>query len=274
MRRIGSRWRLTIRRGDKTYDVEAATVFVAGGAIQTPALLQRSGVRQNVGRSLDLHPTVKIVAEFDEPINNGDAVVGVHQVKEFSPRIGLGCSISTPPYLGIAMLDHRDAAARLRERASRQAIYYAMVAGAGSGAVRALPGFRDPLVRYKLHDRGLRDLADGLRIVAQCAFAAGAKIVYPSVGGMAPLTDVDQLSTVPAVLPPARTSLMTVHLFSSCPMGEDRSRCAVDSFGKVHEADGLYVSDASLLCSAPGVNPQGSIMGFARRNALKFLNRL
>lgn len=274
IRRIGSRWRLTVRRAGDVQNVEVDTVFVAGGAVQTPALLQRSGVRQNIGRSFDLHPTVKIVAEFAEPINNGDAVVGVHQVKEFSPRISLGCSISTTPYLGIAMLDHRDSAAQLRERASRQAIYYAMVTGAGAGTVRALPGFRDPLVRYRLHDRGLRDLADGLRIVAQCAFAAGATVVYPSVRGMAPLIGADELSTVPTLLPAARTSLMTVHLFSSCPMGEDRSRCAVDSFGKVHEADGLYVCDASILCSAPGVNPQGSIMGFARRNALKFLNRL
>lgn len=274
MRRIGSRWRVTIRRGDEVRYLEADTVFVAGGAIQTPALLQRSGVKHNVGRSLDLHPTVKIVAEFAEPVNHVEAGVGVHQVKEFSPRLGLGCSISTPPYLGLAMLDHRDAGARLRESANRQAIYYAMTTGAGIGTVRAIPGFGDPLVRYKLHERGMRDLAEGLRIVTECAFAAGAEVIYPSVTGMAPIRrDVD-LSMVPGMLPRAQTSLMTVHLFSSCPMGEDRTRCAVDSFGKAHEADGLYVSDASLLCSAPGVNPQGSIMGFARRNAFKFLNQL
>jgi len=46
-----------------------------------------------------------------------------------------------------------------------------------------------------------------------------------------------------------------------------------DSFGRVHGHDNLYVSDASLLCTAPGVNPQGSIMALARRNALAFLQR-
>ena len=30
----------------------------------------------------------------------------MHQVKEFSPRISLGCSISSYPYLKLAMLDH------------------------------------------------------------------------------------------------------------------------------------------------------------------------
>ncbi len=64
---------------------------------------------------------------------------------------------------------------------------------------------------------------------------------------------------------------MTIHLFSSCPMGENRDLCAVDSFGRVHEIEGLHVADASLLPTALGVNPQGSIMAFARRNALRFI---
>jgi choline dehydrogenase-like flavoprotein len=54
-------------------------------------------------------------------------------------------------------------------------------------------------------------------------------------------------------------------------MGEDRSKCAVDSFGRIHGLKNLFVNDASLLCTAPGVNPQGSIMALARRNTLKFL---
>ena len=64
---------------------------------------------------------------------------------------------------------------------------------------------------------------------------------------------------------------MTVHLVGSCPMGERRDRCAVDSFGRVHDVAGLHIADASILCSAPGVNPQGTIMALARRNALAFL---
>ena len=64
---------------------------------------------------------------------------------------------------------------------------------------------------------------------------------------------------------------MTIHAFSTCPMGQDRGRTVADSFGRVHEAIGLHIADASLLCGPPGVNPQGSIMAFARRNALALL---
>jgi choline dehydrogenase-like flavoprotein len=57
-------------------------------------------------------------------------------------------------------------------------------------------------------------------------------------------------------------------------MGENRSSCATDSFGLVRGFKNLFVNDASLLCTAPGVNPQGSIMALARRNTLKFLRKL
>jgi choline dehydrogenase-like flavoprotein len=54
-------------------------------------------------------------------------------------------------------------------------------------------------------------------------------------------------------------------------MGENRDLCAADSFGRVRGVDKLRIADASLLCTAPGVNPQGSIMAICRRNALHFL---
>ncbi len=40
--------------------------------------------------------------------------------------------------------------------------------------------------------------------------------------------------------------------------------------GGVADLANLYVNDASLLPDSPGVNPQGSVMAFARRNAVHF----
>ena len=44
--------------------------------------------------------------------------------------------------------------------------------------------------------------------------------------------------------------------------------------GAVPGFPNLFVNDASLLCTAPGVNPQGSIMALARRNVMKFLGKI
>lgn len=273
----GGRWRLAARHGppdrpERGIEIAADTVFVAGGAVQTPALLRRSGIKRNVGDSLKLHATIKVVARFPEEVNDREMGVPVHQVKQFAPRFSFGCSISTPPYLALAMLDHPEHLHEVNPHWRRMAIYYAMITG-GCGSVRPAPSFRDPLVRYRLGESDLRDLSDAVRELCRCLFASGAEALYPSIRGAPVIRSENDSTRIPRPVPADRTSVMTIHLMASCPMGENRERCAVDSYGKVHGVDGLYVADASLLCGAPGVNPQGSVMALVRRNALATLER-
>ncbi|HWP65416.1 MAG TPA: GMC family oxidoreductase [Candidatus Limnocylindria bacterium] len=274
LRRVAGTWCAeAVRRDDahrpETVELRARTVFVAGGAVQTPALLRRSGIRRGIGDALHFHPTVKVVAEFPDVVNDVHAGVPVHQIKEFAPRLSLGGSASAPPHLALAMTDHPEHLRPVLAEWRRHAIYYAAGTG-GRGRVRAVPLYEDPLVRYALADSDLRELALGLRRLCECLLAAGAVRLYPSVRGVPPLAGEVDLGRLPSTLPRERTSAMTVHAFSTCPMGEAPG-CATDSHGRVHGVPDLYVADASLLCGPPGVNPQGSVMAFARRNALAFL---
>ncbi len=279
IRQEGRRWTLKgshSPEGSSSYplQVEAETVFIAGGAIQTPALLRRSGITYNIGNFLQMHPTVKVIAQFSENVNSADLGVPVHQVKEFAPRFSFGCSISSLPYLALGMNDHPLYSHQVNQNWQKMAIYYAMITSSGSGTVRCLPGYRAPLVRYRLTTEDLRTLSESLQKLGLLLFEAGAVALYPSLTNGMRFTQPFDLNQLPDALPRSRTNLMTIHLFSSCPMGENKAICAVDSFGKVHDLQNLYVADASLLCTAPGVNPQGSIMAIARRNALKFLGKL
>lgn len=253
-------------------EIRCKTVFVCAGAIHTAALLRRSGITQNIGNSLRMHPTVKVVARFPDPVNSRDMGVTVEQVKEFSPQLSFGVSVSRAPYISLAMLDHPEQQKIVDERWQNMAIYYAMITG-GNGTVRNVPGYADPLARYALSNEDMRDLAEGARKLSALLLAAGAEELYPTVAGFPALRSGDGLRKLPDTLPQGRASLMSVHLFSSCPMGENKEKCAADSFGKVHGFDNLYINDGSLLCTAPGVNPQGSIMAFARRNVVHFLQR-
>jgi choline dehydrogenase-like flavoprotein len=276
IRRDGNRWRLegtSIADGaNRSVSIEAQTVFLSAGAIQTPAILRRSGITKNVGNSLSMHPTVKLVATFPEDVNFPGLGVASHQVKEFSPDSSFGCSVSSVPYLALAMSDYPADAPAVLADWRRTLIYYAMTRGDGRGRIRALRSYADPLVRYQLSEQELSRLADGLRKLAELLFEAGAICMYPSVAGWK-LASMDDLVNIPRQLPRVGSSLMTIHLFSSCPMGENAPRCAADSFGRVMGQKDLHIADASLLCTAPGVNPQGSLMAFARRNALRFLGR-
>ena len=268
----GARWILEAKHDSKDeIRISAGTIFLCAGAVQTPALLRRSGITRNIGDSLQVHPTVKIVARFSNAVNAADMGVPVHQVKEFAPRLSFGCSISSPAYLALGLLDHPQAARQLAEEWSRMAIYYAMIISEGRGTVRTLPGFRDPLVRYALTENDRRNLGDGLQKLARILFESGAASLHPGLTQSRELLQRGDIETLPAILPDGLANLMTIHLFSSCPMGEDRGKCAADSFGRVHGFENLFINDASLLCTAPGVNPQGSIMALARRNVLHFL---
>lgn len=275
LRAEGARWRVEAVRSDgRRTRVLAAHVFVCAGAVQTPALLRRSGITRNIGNSLQVHPTAKIVARFDEEVNAPGMGVPPEQVREFAPRLGFGCSISSPPYLALGLTDHGPLAPEILQSWRRCAVYYAMISGEGRGCVRPLPGSRDPLVRYELTPSDRRALAEGLKRLAQLLLAAGATELFPSLSGGPVWRRETDLAQLPGALADGAARLMTIHLFGSCPMGERRERCATDSFGRVHGFANLRVNDASLLPGAPGVNPQGTIMAVARRNALQFLGEL
>jgi choline dehydrogenase-like flavoprotein len=249
---------------------ECEKVFVSCGAIGTPLLLKRSGISGAFGRGLQMHPTIKVVAEFDEEVNSEAMGVPVHQVKEFAPAFSFGCSISSKPYLALALLDHPEELPKLEFKWKRMAIYYAMIVPVAEGSVNAVPGYRDAIVRFHLTPSDQHLLATALRKLSELLFAAGAVRLMPSISGFGMLENPSELSRIPTTLPKSFTNLMTIHLFSSCRMGENPSLCSADSLGRVRGLANLHIADASLLPSAPGVNPQGSVMAFARRNALHF----
>ena len=88
-----------------------------------------------------MHPTIKIIAQFDEEINSKDMGVPVHQVKEYSPDISIGCSISSKPYLALAMLDNEENMNQINKKWKHMAIYYAAIKPTGFGKVRKIPFF-------------------------------------------------------------------------------------------------------------------------------------
>lgn len=248
-------------------------VFVCAGAIHTPALLQRSGLRRNIGRTLAVHPTVKLAARFADRVNVPDDVP-VHQVKEFAPDLSFGGSASHPGLVALALLDNwRDFKGAVVEWPNI-AVYYAAITSEGRGRVVSLPGTTDPLVTYRLTSRDRSLLAQGLERLSMLLLEAGATDVFPSYRDAPRVRDRRSLADVSTTFRASKASVMTVHLCSTVPMGEDRDRCGASSHGLVHDTVNVRVNDASLLPDAPGVNPQGSVMSVALRNVRHFLTEV
>lgn len=254
---------------DQPVTIRFRQVIVCGGAIQTPAILQRTGFRHRVGRTLAVHPTVKLAARFSDHVNTPDDVP-VFQVKEFAPSISFGGSASHPGLIALSLIDNwRDFGAAVTAW-PELAVYYAAITSEGRGWVQAIPGVRDPIVTYRLTKRDRALLGQGLARLALLMLEAGAHEVYPSFKHAPLVRNRADLATMTAAFAATKASVMTVHLCSTAPMGEHPQRSATNSFGKVNGAENVWVNDAALLPDAPGVNPQASVMAIAIRNARRF----
>lgn len=247
------------------------TVFVCGGAVQSAALLLRSGITRNVGRTLSMHPTVKAVA-FSERIGSDPQDVPVTQVREFAPDMTIGGSATDPPLLALALLPTAVGVDGVSQYGPDAGIYYAAIRSSGRGRIRVLPGMSDPLVTFRLPAADFARLQSALGRLLLVLLAAGSDQVVPSVHGGQPITSRAQIPEEVGRMTRRTADLMTVHVCSSVPMGEDRAICAVDSFGASHEVAGVIVNDASIVNGAPGINPQGTVMALAVRNAEHFVS--
>lgn len=255
--------------GVERLTITADHVFVCGGAVHSPALLQRSGIWHNIGNGLKMHPTIKIAARFPHPVDHGD--VPMHRVTEFSPFIAIGGSASRKGHVAMALAETGNPYDEALADWEHISTYYAAIRSEGSGRVVAAPGVRAPLVTYSLTEADLSRLARGLVNLGELLLAAGATELHPSVGGGRVVRRLDEIGSWWDQVTRSRANLMTVHLTSTVRMGENRDRTGADSFGRVWGYRNLRVNDGSLIPDAPGVNPQAAIMAIATRNCDQFL---
>lgn len=254
-------------------------VLLAGGAINTPALLLRSRVGSGdraklVGRRTFLHPTVPVVAVFPEPIEGyygaPQSVVSHHFAERGGGRVGY--FLETPPVhpmlAGIALPGFGAAHRKLMER----------LPFAQSTLALLIDGFHDdPGGRVKIDDAGrvtlsypigepLREAGrDAIKNMARLLLAAGAQEVVtlhepPLV--IRRVEELDQIDRAP--FGALRHTLFSAHQMGGCPMGDDPSAAVVTSRGRHHDLDNLWVTDGSIFPTGLGVNPQLSIYAHAR----------
>ena len=238
----------------------AKYVWICGGSIDTPMLLKRSGFRNaNISRNLMCHPTVKLLVQFRDEGHERGPPVGVHQVK-LDDDASFGCSIGTPSYLMLHMLDKsRQTKEKVASGLNRCAVYYCMIRPRSTGRVRSLLGA--PLVAYWLSEDDKLRLLDGLLGLGDLFDTDDVELLVPSVSG---IDDLESLRNQPASTVINKLNVMTIHLFGSCRMSSSEMTGVVDEDCRVFGSQRVYIGDSSIIPSAPGVNPQGPLMALVR----------
>jgi len=257
--------------------VRAKVVIVAGGAIQTPALLRRSGIRspsRQLGRNLAMHPNANLIAFFDEDVTGWHGVHQAFQVREFmSDGIIMTANNLAPPMLAAMMPGHGRALGELMADYNHVVTAGPLIQDTGTGRVRTVPG-AGPQVFYHLADRDVDRIVRGVELTAQAMFAAGAKRVILPFDGVPPARTLGEVKGVLAG-PVRRQSirLYSIHLMGTARMSEDPRRGVVNSFGEFHGRPGLFVADASLFPTPTGLNPMETILALVLRNARHLIGR-
>jgi choline dehydrogenase-like flavoprotein len=255
--------------------IEAGQVVVCCGPTETPSLLRRSGITHQVGTGLQIHPMLKVAARF--PFETGAATqpIPLMQINGPVPRVSIGGAHFSAGHLALHMSENWPVLADRMADRSRMAMFHVAVRGSGRGSVSPAWLGSGTRIRYELSAADHSSLCLGAANLVDLLFQAGAEEVYPAIHGVPVIGRDDHLRrTLDGDIRRSALSLTTVHAFSTCRAGERRFRTAVNSYGRVWDFDNLFVNDASILPDSPGVNPQGSIMALARRNALHMAENL
>jgi choline dehydrogenase-like flavoprotein len=258
----GGRPRLTIK---------AEAVIVAGGTLMTPLLLRRSEACLSsgmLGKNLSIHPAGKVMAVFDQPIDQWKGIPQGYAIEHFADE-GIMFEGSSLPF-DVAALAFPWTGQRytdIMERYPYLATFGFMVQDTSRGEVRQGLG-GSPLVLYNLNAYDLARMQRAIEILCEVFLAAGARQVLPLVAGHDEVSDREGVARLRSErLRPGDFEVAAFHPLGTCRMGTDPARSCVGPDHEAHDVKGLYVCDGSAIPSSLGVNPQMTIMAMSLRAA-------
>ncbi len=265
--------------------VEAPTVVVAGGAVESPALLLRSGIGgPAAGKHLRLHPAFAVMGIYDEPVDGWEGQIQSALSDHFlDVEDGCGFLLEATgigPALWAASLPWADGAEhkRLIGTLRWMAPFITVARDHGAGEV-VLDEHGRAVVRWDFDDEVDARLARRANVeLARLHEAAGAERVFtlhhdPLIWSRGEDVDAYLAAIESASYAPNDVACFTAHQMGSCRMGSDPETSVADGRGQLHDTRGVWIGDGSAFPTAPGVNPMVTIMSLAHRTADAMLSQ-
>jgi len=271
----------------RTISVRAKRFVVSGGAINSPALLLRSGLDSGgiVGTRTFVHPALGSLAYYDKnitPFEGAPQSAASHHFAHRGDEVGFFLE-AVPWYPGLAATAVPGFGAphdAMMHEARTTAIHVAIHSDGFHGDV---PGGRvtlrpsgAPLLDYPIVPKLWSAMRFAQKRMAELELASGAKRVVTLHDRPATITSkadvesaIDGLRWEVGAVP-----VFTAHLMGGCRMGDDPATSVVRSSDLRHHAiENLHVVDGSVFPTSLGVNPQESIYGLARLMATRIAAR-
>jgi choline dehydrogenase-like flavoprotein len=280
-----------IRPSGRQLRLRAKHYVLAGGAINSPALLLRSNApdpNRLLGRRTFLHPTLISAALFPQRVEGyagaPQTVYSDHFLHTQAVDGALGYKLEAPPLHPVLLsttmtgfgAGHADMMrqfphlqgmlALLRDGFHPESRGGAVELGAGGAAV----------LDYPLNDPIWDGARRALLTMTEIQFAAGATAVQVA-HETAPRYASWQAAKEGIAALPFRTHLTRVasaHVMGGCMMAGDPRAGVTGQDGRYHGLANLSVHDGSLFPTSIGANPQLSIYGITARLASQLAQSL
>jgi len=269
----------------------APYVILAAGGINGPALMLRSKApdpKKLIGKRTFLHPTVFSFAQFEHEITPfygaPQSIYSDHFQWTNGAKGPLSYKLEVPPLhpgiTSIMLMGHGNG---LIEDMSKLKNTHAMLAllrdgfdTESEGASITLSDDGSPIVDYPLNEYLFDGIKRAYLSMAEVQFAAGAKRVRPAHQHGQWFESFSAFKSNFSHLEHQVSSSLigSAHVMGGLAMGENKKNCLVDSDGKYHYLDNLWVFDGSVFPTSIGTNPQLSIYALICKQATKLATRL
>lgn len=259
--------------------VKAPRVVVACGALESPALLLRSGIGgPAVGHNLRLHPCTAVFAYYEDDQRAWWGAPHALVIDEFANvEDGYGFLVEASQYttgLGAASLpfvtaeQHRAS----MERYKHGGTVIGLLRDRGGGRV-SVDENGQSVVQYSIDDElDLRNTARAIDAQIRMHHAAGAGEIAALAANAPTWSEGEDIEAFIARCQriPARAGgqrLFSAHQMGSCRMGSDPQASVANPDGELHDTPGVWIGDGSAFPTSSGTNPMITIMALARRTA-------
>lgn len=270
---------LRLPTGTRPLTVRAGTVVVAAGALETPAVLLRSGIGgPAVGRYLRLHPVPMMIGRYADDLRAWWGPPQATIVDEHRAAVAdHGYLVETAhlhPAISAAALPWPSGRGHklMMGRFARLGTFIAVTRDHGAGTV-TLDARGEAVVRYPLEDPIDAEVRrHALRSLVELHLAAGATAIVDTDRALRLWRRGQDLESFVQATQAARSGaggrvLFSAHQMGTARMGTQPATSVADPEGRLHDTPGAWIGDTSAFPTAVGSNPMLTCMALARRTA-------
>ena len=280
-----------IDKARKAIKIVAKHYVLAGGAINSPAVLLRSGAPDphgTLGKRTFLHPVVMSSGVFEQKVEawaGAPQTIYTDHFLDTQPIDGpIGYKLEAPPLHpiifastvpGMGQAQH-DLLKAFPHNHTLLALMRDGFHDQSRGGSVKLRGGGSPVLDYALTDYVMDGARRALLSMMEIQFAAGATKVLPLHEMARTYTAWSEARDAVNALPmkPMLTKIVSAHVMGGCSLAASEKQGVTRPDGVHWQIENLSIHDGSLFPTSIGANPQLSVYGVVNRLAQDLVKRL